>query len=114
MRVATSPRGGGGSLAQPMQPPLRGLLPVVEAGAEEPVASAGLVLDAVVVAHVANAGVARWPSPPFLGEALRSLGAAHAAQTPPPAEENRRIVGNGRLIARVSAGGFVQHLAAAT
>src|SRR5580658_200781 len=79
-----------------MQPPFGRALGSVEGVAEEPEAGAGVVFDAVVVAHVGGNGLARGAAPPLLGNALRTLGVADSVEAPAPAEALRGIVGNGR------------------
>ena len=60
-----------------MQPPAHGDLRVaIEAGAEDPVAAASLVLDAVVVPHETRADVVDRLAPPLLGDAFGALGEA--------------------------------------
>src|SRR5262249_46065254 len=66
-----------------------------ETGSEEPEAAAALVLDAVIgpdVVGIAEMGGGIRGAPPFRGDALRPVGAAHAMEEPAPAEENGRIV----------------------
>src|SRR5206468_2193477 len=74
-----------------MEPPAGGGLVGVEAGAEQPVSPARLVLDPVVVAR--RTGL--W-TPPFGRQPLRALGMADAVRPAPPAEEDRRVVRNRR------------------
>src|ERR1700735_3258191 len=88
-----------------MQPPFRRHVAAVEAGAEEPVAGAGFVFDAVVVADVGGADFARRAAPPLFRKAFGAFGSAHAADLAAPAEEHRRVVGErSRRVDRLGAG----------
>src|SRR5690242_7980578 len=70
------------------EPARRDLRPI-KAGAEEPEAAPLLVLDPVIIARGLALAAA---APPFTGDALGSVGAAHPMCQTAPAEENRRII----------------------
>lgn len=59
------------------------------ARAENPVAFAGLILDAKVVAHGSEFRIAL---PPFAKNTLRAIGAGYASAYAPPGERRRRVI----------------------
>jgi len=63
------------------------------ASAVDPIALARLVLDLKIVAHRRQFGVA---FPPFAKDALRTIGAHHAAADAAPGEADRRMIGKQR------------------
>ena len=71
--------------------PVAGVLAV--AGAIDPEALAGLVLDLEIVAHRDQLGVAL---PPFAEDALGAVGALHAAADAAPGEGDGRMIGQQR------------------
>src|SRR5689334_21950882 len=61
-------------------------------GAKQPEAPPLVILDPVVIADRAGREIAI-DNPPFLGDALGTIGAPHPMRAAPPGEAERRVVG---------------------